>query len=150
MSHAGYLRDFWAGDDADFLAVIRGLHRAAAEADALPARAGPAHVAGVIEGLPGLDAADRAILIFVTRLTLRPRGMSAAALTPLRGIGLSDRLIHDVVHVACCFAYMNRLADGTGVALTGRREAFAEELLGAEALAAHRAWSAPMPPPTGR
>lgn len=120
---------------------MRGLHRGAAEADELPARQGPAHLAGVIAGLPGLEAADRAILAFVARLTLRPRGMDAAALAPLRDVGLSDREIHDVVHVACCFAYMNRLADGTGVTLSGPGEAFAEELLGAEALAAHRAWS---------
>ena len=68
--------------------------------------------------------------------------MTARHLDPLRSVGLSDDEIHDVVHVVCCFSYMNRLADGLGVSVLPDREALAVELLGAEALAAHREWSA--------
>jgi len=123
--------------------VIRGLHGAGEVADGLPAAAAVEAAIAVIGALPGLDAADRAILVYVARLTLRPRGMSAAALTPLREAGLGDREIHDVMQVAACFSFMNRLADGTGVTLIGEeRHAFARELLGEAALEAHLAWGA--------
>ncbi|MFT5681924.1 MAG: hypothetical protein ACI8RZ_002842 [Myxococcota bacterium] len=67
--------------------------------------------------------------------------MTADHLDPLRGVGLSDDEIHDVVHVVACFSYMNRLADGLGVSLLPAREAQAIALFGEEALAAHRAWA---------
>jgi len=120
---------------------MRGLHAAGEVADGLPAAEAVASVVDVIAGLPGLGAADRAVLVYVTRLTLRPRGMTAAALVPLRAAGLDDRHIHDVMQVVACFSFMNRLADGTGVTLMGEdRYAFARELLGEAAAEAHRAW----------
>ena len=36
-------------------------------------------------------------------------------LAPLRGAGLDDRAIVDLVHVIGFFAYANRLADGLGI-----------------------------------
>ena len=45
--------------------------------------------------------------------------MSAARVRPLRqALGGDDALVLDVAQVVACFSYMNRLADGTGVAIT--------------------------------
>lgn len=145
MSHAGFLRDLWGeadSTDEDFLAVVRGLHKAGERAAELPPREAAAAVARTIAELPGLSAVERALLVYVARLTLCPRGMTAAALTPMREAGLDDQAIHDVMQVVACFSFMNRLADGTGVTLTEARQDFARELLGEDALAAHLAWGA--------
>ena len=37
----------------------------------------------------------------------------------MRAVGMSDREILDVNLITCYFAYVNRLADGLGVALEG-------------------------------
>ncbi len=95
-----------------------------------------------VEGLDFLDAADRAILRFVVRLSLAPRLVVQADLQRLAAAtGLDDAGLLDVVQVAACFAYMNRLADGTGVALSEKHRAVAEALFDAETIAAHLAWA---------
>jgi len=43
-------------------------------------------------------------------------------LSPLRAAGLSDKDILDVNLVTAYFAYVNRIADGLGVALEGKPE----------------------------
>lgn len=95
----------------------------------------------LLEGAPSLSA-HAALLRFVVRLTLAPRSMRATYLSPLRDAGYSDREIHDVVNVVCCFSYMNRLADGLGVTDHPEDGGWAERLLGAERVAAHRRWAA--------
>lgn len=45
--------------------------------------------------------------------------MVEADLGPMRSAGLSDREILDVNLITCYFAYVNRLADGLGVAVEG-------------------------------
>ena len=45
--------------------------------------------------------------------------MVAADLDPMRAAGLSDRDILDANLITCYFAYVNRLADGLGIALEG-------------------------------
>jgi len=91
--------------------------------------------------LAGLSPRDHAMLPYVARLSLLPRSMRGSHLAPLRQAGMNDRQIHDVVHVVACFAYMNRLADGTGVTVTEPYHAQAIELFGQEALEAHLRWS---------
>lgn len=59
----------------------------------------------------------RAILTFAEKLTLAPREMRREDLDPLRGIGLDDRGILEVVEVTAYFNFVNRLADGLGVSL---------------------------------
>ncbi len=141
MAHAGYLRDHWEGLDRDFLELVRGLHLLGEEAAEHPPVAGAEHVIAGISELPGLDEVDRAIVAYVARLTLAPRSMRARRVQELRDVGLSDGEIHDVVQVCACFSFMNRLADGTGVTLTERREALARELFGEAVWEAHLAWS---------
>ena len=98
-----------------------------------------------IDALSGLDAQDIAILRYVSRLTLAPRTMGQGAVAALRAVGFAEQEIHDINQVACCFSYMNRLADGMGVVLEPRKYALAVELMGEEALAKHLEWGAGEP-----
>ncbi len=86
--------------------------------------------------------AERAIAVLAGRLTLAPNRMTASHLTQARAAGLDERAAYDVVTVTACFAFMNRLADGTGVTLLPERHDLATELFGASALAHHLRWGA--------
>ena len=120
--------------------LVKVLHTAGREYEELPAREGLARLDQALDTCE-LSARDRALLGFVARLTLRPRGMSRADLLALGEVGLSERLAHDVVHVVACFSYMNRLADALGVRTPEEREGWARELYGDAALVAHQAWA---------
>jgi uncharacterized peroxidase-related enzyme len=84
---------------------------------------------------------ERAIAAFAGALTLDPNAMTAARVHALRAVGLGDRAVYDVVMVVACFAFMNRVADGTGVTVQADRYDLARELLGEVALADHLRWS---------
>ena len=64
-----------------------------------------------------LSDADRAILVYVEKLTLLPWEMVEADVIALREAGFSDGAILDINQVTAYYAYVNRLADGLGVAL---------------------------------
>jgi alkylhydroperoxidase family enzyme len=87
------------------------------------------------------SAEDAAIIRFSAHLTLLSGEVTATHIDALRDVGFDDRAVHDIVMVVACFAFMNRLADGTGVTLGADRHALARELFGAEALTAHLAWA---------
>ena len=97
-------------------------------------------IEATIGDLRGFDEVDRAMLVYTARLTLAPRAMKAEDLGAMRAAGLSDAEILDVNQVICCFSYMNRLADGTGVTLSAERADWAVQLYGQDALEAHFAW----------
>ncbi|MFT4624478.1 MAG: alkylhydroperoxidase family enzyme [Myxococcota bacterium] len=141
MSHAGFLRDQWTGDDTDFLALIRALHHLGDTLADVGVRGMSDAIDAAVPTLPATES-DRALLRFVLHLALAPRTMTAERVGALKAAGHDDRAVHDIVHVVACFSYMNRLADGVGVTLLGRRE-LAIELFGADALAAHEAWGQP-------
>ena len=86
--------------------------------------------------------AERAIALLAGRLTLAPNGMTAQVLAQAQAAGLDERAAYDVVMVTACFAFMNRLADGTGVTLLPERHVLATELFGASELAQHLRWGA--------
>lgn len=67
--------------------------------------------------LPGFTERERAILAYADRLTLDPASVTAADIRPLQDAGLDDRAIHDVCAIVAYFAFVNRMADGLGVAL---------------------------------
>jgi alkylhydroperoxidase family enzyme len=92
-----------------------------------------------------VSAPDRALLAFVTRLTLYPRSNTRQAIESLRRVGYGDVEIHDVVHVVACFSYMNRLADGLGVVVLPHKYEAARWLLGDAALQRHLAWGGAEP-----
>lgn len=62
-----------------------------------------------------LDAADRAMLGYVEKLTCNPNSVVPADLDRLREHGFDDRGILQIAMIAGMFAYLNRVADGVGV-----------------------------------
>ncbi len=64
-----------------------------------------------------LDSADRMMLDYVEKLTLRPWAMVKDDVTKLREAGFSDAAILDINQVTGYYAFVNRLADGLGVEL---------------------------------
>lgn len=67
-----------------------------------------------------IAAADRAMLDYADKLTRTPAAMTEADVVALRDAGFDDRAILDINQVTGYFAYVNRLADGLGVALEAR------------------------------
>jgi len=57
------------------------------------------------------------MLGFAEKLTLSPGEMAEADVAGLRHLGFSDRGILDIAEVVAYYAYVNRIADGLGVAL---------------------------------
>ena len=72
-------------------------------------------IEGVEEVATGFSDADEAIMNFTARLTLLSGEVTVDDVNALRAVGFDDRAVHDIVMVVACFAFMNRLADGTGV-----------------------------------
>jgi len=66
-----------------------------------------------------LSAADRAMLIYAEKLTIRPWEMVEEDVVQLREAGFSDAAILDINQVTGYYAFVNRLADGLGVELEG-------------------------------
>jgi uncharacterized peroxidase-related enzyme len=64
-----------------------------------------------------LGDADRAMLEYVEKLTLRPWDMVEDDVRVLRERGFSDAAILDINQVTGYYAFVNRLADGLGVEL---------------------------------
>ena len=52
-------------------------------------------------------------------LTLTPQAVTAAHIHALRAAGYTDRAIHDACAIVSYFAFVNRIADGLGVAIEG-------------------------------
>jgi uncharacterized peroxidase-related enzyme len=69
-----------------------------------------------------LSPRERAICDYSVKLTRTPWEMERADLTPMRDEGLTDRDILDVCMIAAYYAYVNRIADGLGVAVEGGDE----------------------------
>jgi uncharacterized protein YciW len=139
VSHAGYLREAWDGDDDALLAWLKrwvALGRAAADLTPRQLRDRVARL-----DMAPLDEVDGAIARFAGTLAGCPGSHTRDDVTALRAVGLDDREIHDVVNVVGCFAYMNRLADGLGVGIEPRKVSLARALMGDEATEAHLAWA---------
>ena len=66
-----------------------------------------------------LTPRERSICDYSVKLTRTPWEMAETDLGAMRSEGLSDRDILDVCMIAAYYAYVNRIADGLGVALEG-------------------------------
>ena len=64
-----------------------------------------------------ISDADRAMLNYAEKLTIRPWDMVQADVVTLRESGFSDAAILDINQVTGYYAFVNRLADGLGVEL---------------------------------
>ena len=93
-----------------------------------------------IGGAEGLLDPEPSMLRYVAHLILFPRRLGATELDGMRKAGWTDPDISRVNLIASCFAFMNTLADGTGVQTEANKDALAVELFGEQALADHRAW----------
>lgn len=68
------------------------------------------------QGAP-LPDRTRALVTYALKLTCEPARMVEADLAPLRAAGLSDRGIHDTAAIVGYFNFVNRVAEGLGIAL---------------------------------
>lgn len=75
-------------------------------------------IRGDIEGAP-LSDPDRAMLLYVRKLTLEPAKIEREDVEELRRAGFSDGAIGDIAINASLFAFMNRVVDGLGGQLEG-------------------------------
>lgn len=64
-----------------------------------------------------LSGADRQMLEYTEKLTLRPWDMDESDVVALRERGFSDGAILDINQVTSYYAFANRLADGLGIEL---------------------------------
>jgi uncharacterized peroxidase-related enzyme len=64
-----------------------------------------------------LSPADRAMLDYASKLTRTPAAVSPDDVQALRHAGFDDRAILDIAQITAYFAFVNRTADGLGVAL---------------------------------
>ncbi len=60
---------------------------------------------------------DEAMLKYAEKVTLEPWNVEESDVKSLRRAGFSDSAILDICQVTAYYAYVNRLADGLGVAL---------------------------------
>jgi len=72
-------------------------------------------------GRATLSALDQAILAYAEKLTRRSASIEHSDIEALRELGLSDDAILRVAEITSYFNFVNRLADGLGVALEAER-----------------------------
>lgn len=70
----------------------------------------------------GLPEEDVFMLDYVRKVTLDPSTVRRKDIDRLRLAGFNDLAIHDICAIAAYFAYVNRLADGLGIATEERFE----------------------------
>jgi uncharacterized peroxidase-related enzyme len=90
MTHAGFLRR--QSDDAQLVSDILHDYTAA-----------------------DLSEADRAMLDFALKLTLKPSSVAKNDVEALREAGYEDSEVLSIVLTTCLVNFMNRLADGLGI-----------------------------------
>ncbi len=66
---------------------------------------------------PQLSVSERALLAYADILTRTPQAVTIAHIDALRAVGYTDRAIHDACAIIGYFAFVNRIADGLGVAV---------------------------------
>ena len=59
------------------------------------------------------------MLDYAAKLTSHPSEITAEDVDVLRQAGFGDRAIHDICAITAYYAFVNRIADGLGVALEG-------------------------------
>jgi uncharacterized peroxidase-related enzyme len=69
--------------------------------------------------MANLDHRRMAMLRYAMKLTMTPQSMKPSDVDSLREAGFSDIDILHIAEVVAYYAYVNRIADGLGVALEG-------------------------------
>jgi alkylhydroperoxidase family enzyme len=135
-THARYLESVWTGRKSDYLALVAELSTLAPGL-----RRGDEHALRELNELPGLERGEAELLRFVCELSRAPEDNGRANYERLRAANHSEAEVLDAVLIASCFAFMNRLACGTGVTLDASKHAGAARLFGQAALDRHLAWA---------
>ncbi len=65
-----------------------------------------------------LSPQDRAMLTYAIKLNATPMAIAAADVQALRDAGFDERAVVDIVLIVAKYNFMNRLADGLGVAIS--------------------------------
>ena len=71
--------------------------------------------------LASLSPKDRAMLDYAAKLTREPWTVRERDVQALRAVGFSDTDILDIAQIVAYFAYVNRIADGLGVAVEAEK-----------------------------
>ncbi len=71
--------------------------------------------------LARLSPRDRAMLDYAAKLTREPWTMREGDVQVLRDVGFADGDILDIAQIVAYFAYVNRIADGLGVAVEAEK-----------------------------
>ena len=93
-----------------------------------------------MKALSSFDEQDALCVSFAIRLALAQHSVTRETIEGLKASGFSEHEVHDLGHVAACFAYMNRVAAFSGVRVDEARDEYARELLGDGAFERHLAW----------
>ncbi|HET7543384.1 MAG TPA: carboxymuconolactone decarboxylase family protein [Polyangiaceae bacterium] len=136
-THARYLEGAWTGSPADYAALVSELTELAPR---LRAEVHDEQALQQLRSLPGLENGEAELLSFVAELSRVPEETCSANYQRLRAAGHSEAEVLDAVLIASCFAFMNRLACGTGVTLDESKHAGALRLFGQAALDRHLSW----------
>lgn len=136
-----YLRSAWQGKDKDIVSAVRHVYELAKTSEH---NTRPQILTKAIEGAAGLvDLTDKtkALFEYIVRLTVWPQSMAAEHIKKLRDVGWTEAEMSAINLVAACFAFMNTLADGTGVRLLEDKRDAAKELFGEQAWEKHLKWA---------
>ena len=132
------MRAEWPRKDEGFLKAVRGFYAAGQLAGQ---GRSVAALSRVDEISADFSPVDSEILRYSAKLTLASGQVRVQDVERLAVLGLSDGEISAVVMVVSCFSFMNRLADGTGVALQAERFELARDMFGDAALQDHLEWA---------
>ena len=64
-----------------------------------------------------MSVSEQALLAYADVLTRTPQAVTFAHIDALRAVGYTDRAIHDACAIIGYFAFVNRIADGLGIAV---------------------------------
>jgi AhpD family alkylhydroperoxidase len=137
-THARYLEAAWGANTDELFALLPELRELAGSFRDRPKNQ-PESLSSELAALALLSASECALLAFVARITLHPQASAAGDYTELHRAGFSETEILDGLLIASCFAFMNRLACATGIALEESKYAAAERMFGRAALEQHLA-----------
>ena len=136
-----YLRSEWQGEDEEFVSTLRHVRKLAKKSEHVTRAEAMADALKGGSGLLGLLDKERRAFEYVVRLTVWPHSMQSEHVDRLRVVGWSEPEISAINLVAACFAFMNTLADGTGVRLFEEKREFAIEMFGEQAWFDHEEWA---------
>ena len=138
VGHADMLRKHWPGPDAEFVAFVRALWELGERCRELGASDAVETCTQTVTDTRALEHREATMLVHVAKLSLNSVDMTKADLQRLDAAGFSEVAVVEITEIACCFAFMNRVANSLGVQIR-TNPALAIELFGESTWHAHQA-----------